>query len=394
VTLAAASRPVDQAPTWRREPYRLLFAAGALLGAIGVVPWLAFALGRHTAYDPVGHAVVQIQGFVSCFVAGFLMTMIPRRTGTPAPAGWQLALALALPAIAAGASLTGRVALGQAAWLGFAAVLAGFGVPRFRSAARPAPNAFVWLPLSLLTGAAGSALTLADALAPLDFGMRRFATLLLTQGFLLGLILGVGSLVLPLMTRGESPPDGTNAPRDRAARLAHGAAWLALVGSFALEAGGWPVAGRALRGVLTLALLLVVPRLYRLPSVPGEHRRLLWLAPWCLPLGCFVAALWPDRPQLGQHLVFLGGFALLTLMVGAHVVLAHGGRPHLVATWTWPVRGAALALAVALAARLAAEVDRLWYSAWLGVAAAAFLVACACWLALLLPRRGGQAAMP
>ena len=33
------------APTWRREPYRLLFPLGAALGVAGVLPWLLFGVG-------------------------------------------------------------------------------------------------------------------------------------------------------------------------------------------------------------------------------------------------------------------------------------------------------------------------------------------------------------
>src|SRR5438270_8227167 len=88
---------VGNAPPWRREPYRVLFPLGVLLAWAGVLHWLLFALGMTEEYRSIFHSMAQIQGFIACFAVGFLFTMIPRRTGTAAPAPWQMAVAIGAP---------------------------------------------------------------------------------------------------------------------------------------------------------------------------------------------------------------------------------------------------------------------------------------------------------
>jgi len=79
---------VGGAPLWRREPYRILFPLGVVLAWAGVLHWLLLALGIAGEYRSIFHSMAQIQGFIVCFAIGFLFTMIPRRTGTDAPAPW------------------------------------------------------------------------------------------------------------------------------------------------------------------------------------------------------------------------------------------------------------------------------------------------------------------
>src|SRR5919201_6597971 len=109
--LGSQSPELTSAPTWRREPYLLLFPLGALLAWAGVLPWLLFSLRATALYQPmfeaIGyraafHPVAQVEGFLTCFAVGFLFTFIPRRTGTGPPAAWQMIVALAAP-LAAGA---------------------------------------------------------------------------------------------------------------------------------------------------------------------------------------------------------------------------------------------------------------------------------------------------
>ena len=49
---------------WRREPYRLFFPLGLLLGWCGVLHWLLYGTGVLADYRPVFHAIAQVQGFL------------------------------------------------------------------------------------------------------------------------------------------------------------------------------------------------------------------------------------------------------------------------------------------------------------------------------------------
>src|SRR5689334_19444983 len=76
------------------DPYRILFPLGIVLGASGVSIWPLYYYGITEGYSGRAHASVQSGGFLFAFVAGFLLTAIPRFTGTAAPSrGSQYILA-------------------------------------------------------------------------------------------------------------------------------------------------------------------------------------------------------------------------------------------------------------------------------------------------------------
>ena len=257
----------------RREPYLVLFPLGALLAWAGVLHWFLHAVGVLEDFRPVFHSLVQIQGFLMCFAVGFLYTMIPRRTGSSPPSAWEMTVALAAPPTTAVAAWLGLGLTAQLAWLALAATVIAFALRRFLSAAsrRRPPNSFVWIPIGLLMGIGGSVvIAFADGLAPAQAWIVGVGRGLLLQGMFTCLVLGVGSLALPLMTRGDAPADGSATGRDVLIRASNVAGGLLLAGSFFLEARGSLRLGMSLRAAIALAVLLGSAQIWR----PAAARRL------------------------------------------------------------------------------------------------------------------------
>ena len=380
------------APGWRREPYRLLFPIGAGLAVAAVLPF-AF---RGAGGGALGlfHSVAQVEGFLTSFVVGFLFTFLPRRTETAAPDAVEMAAALALPAAAVGSAWIGENALAHGLWLGLMLVVLGFVAPRLGRALalRRVPAVFVWVPLALAAGAIGALLVAGSDLAGAWWGPRLWAIGrgLLTQGFVAGLVLGMGGVLLPLLTR-EAPPGALDTARQRGRVLSHALGAAAFYGSFPLEILVNQRAGIALRALVATLVLVLAARIDRPPTVPGLHRRLAWLAAWLVPAGFWMAALLPRLRTAALHVVFVGGFAQLALAVAAHVVLSHGGRPKRLRQSPIALRWMAALLAIAFAGRILAGVDLARIPEWLAVAGAAFTGAVLCWAALVAPglrRRG------
>jgi len=65
------------------EPYRLLFPLGAFIGILGVLMWPLFVWHFMKTYPGATHPRVMIEGFLTCFVAGFLGTALPRLLDVP-----------------------------------------------------------------------------------------------------------------------------------------------------------------------------------------------------------------------------------------------------------------------------------------------------------------------
>ncbi len=55
-----------------------------------MVPWLLFALGLNPRWQREAHAIIEVQGFLTSFAAGFLFTFVPRRLKAPMPAPWEV----------------------------------------------------------------------------------------------------------------------------------------------------------------------------------------------------------------------------------------------------------------------------------------------------------------
>lgn len=364
------------------DPWRLMFPLGVVLSWLGVSHWFFVWAGQAEAMGAF-HAIAQIEGFVWCFVVGFLFTMVPRRTQSAPPGPVDLAVGALAPVAATFGALAGAFAASQTAWLIGAIALVRFVVVRVRRGARRPPPGMVWIPIAILIGVGGSVATGVGAAVP-EFAMgHRLGKLLLTQGMVFGLVLGAGSVVVPLLTRGEPAADaGPAAWREV---LVHVAAAVALVGTFLVEVFVDTRLGRALRAVLALLLVLFVLRLHRVPTLPGWNRWLVWTAAWCIPLGYALMAIASHLPQLGLHVVFVGGFAPLALAVGLHVTLAHAGRRDDAGSWSLGAALPVALLALAVAFRALAELDPTRWLPWLATAAATFLLATAAWLARAWP---------
>ena len=374
------------APAWRRDPYRILFPIGAGLAALASLPF-AF---RGAGGGALGlfHSVAQIEGFLTSFVVGFLFTFLPRRTRTAAPGPLEMAAAIVVPTAAVSSAWLGNPTLAHGLWVALLLVVLAFAVPRLRRTlvSGSAPAALVWLPVALAAGAVGAGLVMGSGLA----GPRSGPALwvigrgLLTQGFVAGLVLGVGSVLLPQLTRDEPAPSAAPSRHRRAVAL-HAVAAAGFYGSFPLEVLGDQRAGVALRALVATLVLLLAARIHRPPSVAGLHRRLAWLAAWLVPAGFWLAALLPRLRTAALHVVFVGGFAQLTLAIGAHVVLSHGGRPERLHRSPLALRLMAALLALAFTGRVLAGVDLARIPEWLAVAGASFTGAVVCWAAAIAP---------
>ncbi len=371
---------LDDAPPWRREPYRWLFPLGVALAWAGVLPWLRYAVSAPAPWRPLMHSTVQIQGFMTCFALGFLFTAIPRRTGTAAPGALPL-LVGAGGAVGSAAAASAEWHLGaQAGWMVAVGALLAFAIRRFRSpaASRRPPTSFVWIPCALLLGLAGAGTMMAYGRAHDSFTAYRLGQLLVTQGVFVGLVVGVGGMVIRLITRGESPPDASPSPIARRARALHLAAAIALASTFAIEALGHPRLGAGLRAPLTLAVLLRAADLHRRPTLPGAHRWLVWLSAWAIPLGYALAASLP-RQTVGLHVVFIAGFGMMALAIGLHVTCAHGGRQDLARASPVYVRALGALLVAATVARALQDLDAPRMRVWMGTATGCFLLASVMW---------------
>ncbi|HRJ71474.1 MAG TPA: NnrS family protein [Terrimicrobiaceae bacterium] len=372
------------------EPFRLLFPLGATIGIFGVLLWPLFIWNVTQGYPGPMHARIMTEGFLACFVIGFLGTALPRLLDVRRMTIWET-----LTAAAALAGIPLLHFFGEAIWgdILFFLLLGGFvlalGV-RFRARKDTPPPAFVLVVLGLGCALTGSGMLIISQAAPsLSGALQAAARLLLFQGFVLLPIMGVGAFLLPRFfgqpSRQVFPESRAIPPGWKPRALFALACGLAIIGSFLLEAAGEIRWGMALRaGIVAAFFLREIP--LRGPLRAGGSLALgLRLALLSLVLGYTLMAIWPERSFSFLHLVFISGFSLLTFIVATRVVFGHGGQSQL---FTAPLRSIRLLtalLVVAMLTRVTADwmpASRMTHYAY---AAVGWIAGVLIWVVFILP---------
>ncbi len=373
---------------FRTEPYRLLFPVGWLWGLVATGHWVALQLGWTTDYAPRYHGYLQTLGFGGCIAGGFLLTALPFFLNAPPAASWELILAVLLAAALGVGALAGHLEATLLAFFLLNALLALFILRRYRrSAGAPPPVTYVvW---GLVHGLTGAALALIEPAAWPTLGSR-----MVEQGFLLSLILGIGSFLGARFLGTFQPPAflfrfrwrGRPVPPPVLMQRVFAAGGLLLFASFWLEALVSPVAGRLLRAAVVSFQFFAFARIHRRPRTGSWSAHALRLSYWMVVLGLWLAALLPRYEIAALHVTFIGGFGLMMLVMALRVVSSHGGVEAWwdAARWLPALLGSGALLAVTL--RVAAHRWPAQYLPLLAAGATVWITVLLVWGLRLLPR--------
>lgn len=381
----------------RSEPFRLMFPCGILVGVFGVLLWPLFVWELLPYYPGPAHARLLIGGFFGAMILGFLGTAGPRMLSAPFLSRLELGSLFLLWAAAVGAAFLNR--LTAADGLTAAVFLCGFfvGWRRFRQRRDLPPPGFVLVLMGLLCGFFGAAVNLGLGLGlgwswlAGSLGWFAFGKLLFYEAFILLPILGVAPFFFPRFGGLPSPqaafPEFRRPNAAWRAQAAVAAAFgVGIVASFAAESWGWPRSAAAARAAMILGYALwKVPLRYGRGLV-GTLGRAAQAGTVFLVAGTLLPAVFPDYRVGLLHLLFMGGFALITLAVANWVIFGHSG----VATQgraklAW-VRWGLGAIFLALATRLSADLFPEVWGSHLVYAALAWTVGLALWNGRALPR--------
>jgi len=326
----SAPPPSGLGPVFRwlaEEPFRPFFCVGALWSIVGVCLWPLF-YGGYLGYHPgVAHARLMIEGFGGAFVVGFLGTAGPRMATAPKLTPLELGFLFLLHQAAALCQLATLTAWGDRLFaLLLLSLLAALvvRVVRFREDLPP-PQMLLAI-TGILCGAVGAILLSLPGTAGAP-PVHLFASLLLYQGFLLAPILGIGSFLFPRIL-GREFGEPANEAEARTKRIRTVGAAVLLLASFVIEAAGWRIAGWLLRAFVVGGYLLIEIQWRRTPG-EAPAGTIATGVRWALLLGVaglLSAGFFPGRGAGVEHLLYIGGFGLLMLMVASRVLFGHSGE--------------------------------------------------------------------
>ena len=385
------------------DPYRIFFPLGVLLGTAGVSIWLLYWLGLTAGYSGRAHAFVQIEGFLYSFIAGFLLTAIPRFTGTTVPSrATQYVLAAMVLATAVAFELQ-AFAAGHTLFLLVHATVIALAVQRVRRRRSAPPEGFALVGIGMLAGLVAAVINVAVALGAMPVEWDMLGRRLLTEGMVLLLVLGVGGFLGPRLMGFAPLPEPPRVAIATAVRrpplfagrkaAVYASAGLVIALSVVLEYGLKMPAMAFARAAVATASILATIKPWLPPAVRTTLAWCVWSAHWLIMAGLWLAALAPAYRVDLLHVVFMGGFTLLILAVGTRVTLSHGGHAPSAERRSWPLRiGIATGL-FALLARIGAAFAPEHFFAHLGIAALAWIVGMLLWgtyIVRLIRSRGAR----
>ena len=355
----------------QKNPYRIFFFLGIIGLFIGLSVWILFGFVSPEFYLGKMHAHYMIGIFLLSFVMGFLLTAIPRMSGTQGPNPGEFFLILGPMLAASGWGFFEVQEKYFFACMAFAILnLFVFCFRRIMMATHMLPDVFPMVVISLLSGLMGAIFFI---LGYPDIGGRLFYL-----NMVLGLCVGVGARLIPMIL-------GLGC----SLKIHVAEMWLVgilLMASSFVEIYLFPSFGSFLRFIIIIWAFVKYWRAYRLSSFNSSVSVGIRIASFSILIGTSILWLYPNYSLEGQHLIYISGFSLLTLMVASRVILAHGNYDlslEFKNKYIWiPV----ILIIISTATRVSAAFVEGGYERHLSYAALVFIVAGFIWSLYFVPK--------
>lgn len=375
------------------NPYRVFFPVGLLFGIMGVGFWVFWSVGWRIPQVALVHAAFQSQGFLTSFVIGFLMTAFPRFTGTWPATKYEISM-MSSGAVSFFLSVLYRHwILAEVSYLLLIVTLISFAARRVPHRNKELPPSFLLMGFGFLHALIGPVLILAS-----NFGTKYFAIFSIGRqmsqlGFLLCMVLGVTGKLAPFLLGYIDDPeqDSEKNPwfRERKNQvLIHGAAGAFLFLSFWVD-GLSPKWGAGLRAVVVTLHLLFFARIARPLRKKTTLMFFFHLSCWMLPLGLWLAFLWPHFRIAALHVIFVGGFSLMIFSFGMLIVFSHSAKAALINTRLRPMKFIGVFVLGAVLLRFAAELVSARYLTLIHYSSGLWVVAALVWGVFVIPKMLG-----
>lgn len=300
------------------EPYRWFFPIAVICLLWGSLIWLPLIWSADD-YPVLAHRFLMLNGFTSCFIAGFLMTAIPRFSETRNAHLVEVSLftLITITGIYFGyKNEEAKVALISS----FQAIILLFFIgSRIRQRKQNPPYSFVFIFVGLILWVLSGlhmALTGSDALKSLHY-----------EGAIASIILGVGSRLIPgILGHVEIVKNQRNVYEKSVSLLRTvPLSFFLLIGSFVVSYF-LKDAGAYIRLIVVLWISMKFWLIYKAPKDKTALTWCIWISAWMIVFSFLAQALVTEGEIHISHSFFLGGIVLLSLLIGTRVIQSHGPK--------------------------------------------------------------------
>ncbi len=355
------------------EPFRILFPCGILWGCIGVGHWLFYQLGWIVQISPQFHSFIQIYTFLMCFGAGFLMTALPKIMGVRGASPMEFWIAFSIVNAVGVFALLKNYELMHATFIAFVIFGFIFALKRMHSRILVLPPTFMFIPLAFIQAAIGSiVILLCDYSIISPFYYQVGKNMIVLNTFLL-LIMGIAGFLAPRLM-------GHVSYFNKKIIWLHILVMAGFAMSVMFDFLGQYQLSHLFRVMLVTLELLMTTKMSHKPQVTYTYVYLLWGALWMIVLGLWLSWIIYAYRIAFLHVVFIGGFSLLVIVVASRVVFTHSGFASLIEarrSFLWFVASLIL---LALVTRVSADFMPDAYFLHLAAASSVWLIAILIWL--------------
>lgn len=301
-----------------KEPYRLYFPLGVFFLLWGALIWVPLLWGAGV-YPVLAHRYLMLNGFVGCFIGGFLMTAVPKFSKTKTASKLEVFLYLAvtlvgiIPAYADKTEIVFFLSSMQPLLLLY------FLFTRILHRRENPPYSFIFIFVGLF-------LWFFSGLAGIFFDAEAFKQLHY-EGAIASIILGVGSRLIPgilghvEIVKAQREKYENVLPILRTVPVPFFLLIISFVGSYFLVEWGGPI-----RALDVSIVGLVYWRLWKFPIEKTALTWNIWIAGWMIVLSFVVKALSHEGLIHISHSFFISGIVLLSLLIATRVLQSHGPK--------------------------------------------------------------------
>lgn len=293
-------------------PYQLLFPVGIFCALLAVAIWFIQDLQLFMTPVMLVHGKLVVGGFLWSFILGFLMTALPKMSGTASANTFEKLLALGFVFLQVFNSwnIDGRYFYGTQIVIVLFLII--FAARRLIVAKKTVPVFFSHIGLALVLAIAGCAYYFS--------GRTLMGLHLFHVGTVLLLVLGIGTRFYSFLSGLPSTFETSSSPSRRMLFHLMGVSIAALL---FLAGSGQHWAYLALT-ILLSYYLITVWQVNRPSDRPSALKFAVRIVAASIPTSFFLCWLYPMHVVTYLHVLFIGCFTLITLGVATRVTLAHG----------------------------------------------------------------------
>tara|TARA_Y100000782_G_scaffold4962_1_gene6038 strand:- start:284295 stop:285467 length:1173 start_codon:yes stop_codon:yes gene_type:complete len=376
-----------------KDPFKLFFPIAIISMLYSCCLWLGYVFFEVGGFPLSQHANLFIGGFLYFSIIGFLLTAVPRFTGTDFLSKQELSVFIFITLCVLIFYFLGNLTFFWASIASGWVMFLCFAVPRFLFRKQNPPYTFVFVGCGVIFGLLGSFINFLSEFEMGIFGaLRPWGKLLFYDAMVTSFILGVGGRLIPgilgfvEIVSGQRKVYEKTLPFLSVIPIDIIVSLIVFVASLIIEGAGALMVAFFLRATVITYFSIKYWRLHEKVKSEKWHGKMLKLSCFMLLVGSWTLCFSVEQAIHIKHLIYIGSYCLMTLMVASRVIVAHSDESLDIEFKKWPYLLVGLFVVLAALTRASAHLIKGSYVQHLGYAALVLIIGALVWAGVYMKK--------